>query len=146
MKGNDAFVKHQHGEAWTAIGTAETEYWCAGLGNHMVRIIFNSRDRMCYRHRSFICHQADDILLSTGICLRFTSVIAHGRSCRLGSMVWRYMLSQLYIHVEFNNMATLSNVLECCIQDIGHECLQTVENWQNRTVMDWNQTQPQLTH
>ena len=28
--------------------------------------------------------------------------------------------TQLYIHCEFHNMATSRDVLECCIQDIGH--------------------------
>ena len=39
------------------------------------------------------------------------------------SMVWRYVFAddtQVYIHCEFHNMAPSRDVLERCIQDIGH--------------------------
>ena len=89
------------------------------------------------------------MLRSTGICLRSAIVLIYTAdladlAAKNGVMLYAFADdTQLYIHCEFHNMATSTEMLECCIQDIGHwmsvNCLK-IKRGQNRTVMDWNKT------
>ena len=71
-------------------------------------------------------HQAGDMLRSTGIRLRSAIVLLYTAdladlSAKHGVMLYAFSNDmQLYIHCEFHNMAISRDLLEHCLQDIGH--------------------------
>ena len=56
-----------YSRSWTAIGMARTNFWCAGPSTRLVQIILNWAHILCDLRRSFVFHQAGDILHSTGL-------------------------------------------------------------------------------
>ena len=105
---------------------AETEFCCAGPGTRLVQIVLNWLDILCHLYRSFVFHEVSDMLRFTGsvigqlLFLLYTADLAD-LAAKHGVTLYAFVDdTQLYIHCKFKNMATWRDVLECCIQDIGH--------------------------
>ena len=86
-----------YGGSWTAIGTTGTIFGYAGPGTRLVQIILNCPYILSDLRRSFVFHQAGDLLRSTGIRLRSAIVFFYYTRPILQtwqpSMVWCYMHS-----------------------------------------------------
>ena len=133
-------------------GLAGTNFWCAGPRTRPVYIIPNWAHILCELHRSFVFHQAGDMLRSTGIRLRSAiDFIVHGRFCRLGRQAWcdiicfrrrHAALCPLRISQHGNVVGWIGTV------HTGHWSLDVgkpskIKPRQNRTVVDRNYTQSQ---
>ena len=95
------------------------------------------------------CSVPQGSVLGTLLFLLYTADLAD-LAAKHGVMLYAFTHdTQLYIHYEFHNMATSKDVCEHCIQYIGHWMLANrlkLNPDKNRTIMDWNQIQPQQTH